>query len=160
MRKWKCLTAAALLSLATTAWADDGVVLLLKNGTTVGFAFSEKPAIVAGTSALTMRTSTGSSIEYAYDSVQRFYFSNSISPTSITVPETGAKTGVTFRVTQDAVEITGLSDGETATLYTADGRQAGKAVAKGGTARLTGAQRGQVYIVHTSTGVNYKLINR
>lgn len=158
MGKLRLIIFTALLCVATSSWGESGMVLLLKDGSTAGFLFSEKPTVVTSTSVLTMRTANGYSVEYAYDKVRRIYFSDNVNSTGIKVLETGSNANVTFRLTPTGIEIMGLEKGNSAAVYTIDGRLVAKGKAEGGKTSLAIPQGGKAYIVRTSTGVSYKLV--
>lgn len=159
MKKLKLLFISLLLCFVSTAFAENGVVLLMKDGSTVGFAFSQQPAMKTGSATLTMKYS-GGTLQYEYSKVQRAYFSSDVTSTGITIPTTGKSADVTFRFTDNGIDVLGLANGESASLYSIDGKQVAKGVSKGGNVKLAVPQGKQVYIVRTSTGVSYKLVKQ
>ncbi len=109
MRK-KGLLLMFLMLIATGIYAEDGVVLLLRNGNSVKFAFSEKPVMVTG-STLTMKT-TSETVDYNYTEIKRSYFGEITS--SIDAVRGNSKSESLFRMTPAGMEVTGLQQGEKA----------------------------------------------
>lgn len=69
-RCMKHLLAVLLLSASVSAWAESGVVVVLHNGTSVGFAFDRTPVVKTDTAAtLLVETADGLSQSYNYDDV-------------------------------------------------------------------------------------------
>lgn len=150
----RLLLLAAMGTLPFTAMqAEDGVVVTLRNGTTVGFAFSTRPVMVTG-ETLEMRTTNGT-VSYAYADIRKVTWTvdlvNEIKSVTADAPAT-----VVFRVTPEGITAQGMQPGETMTAYTVDGRLVGRTRAAGTEATLSLPQGKAVYIVRTSTGVSYK----
>lgn len=154
MRKSICIIAFALWALLPTAKADEGVILLLNDGSSVGFTFKEKPVITtAGT--LTLSISTGERVSYDYKDVKYVYFddiSTGIKDIQANVPQR-----VTFHMAARAIQIDGLSAGDRATVYTVGGQLVAEAVSDGTRLSISIPAEGHsVYIVKTSTGASFK----
>lgn len=150
-----------LLAVAMPSLADEGVVVVLKNGNTVGFAFTEKPVIEPGES-LVLRTPSGKQVSYDYANVRKVFWGGS-TVTAIDNAKSEATHHVQFRIMDNGIEVSGLARGERVTVYTVNGSliTSGTSPSDDGilTLYLPAGQR-TVYIVRTSTGISYKFINR
>lgn len=145
-----------LLSLSPTLFAEEGVVLLLNDGTSVGFAFSQKPDIAIG-SELTISTADGKALSYDYSSIKRISFAD-ITPTAIdNIKSSSAK--AVFSITDNGIEVSGLANGEKVRAYSVDGSLAASATARDGHASLQLSSTGSVYIIRTSGGVTFKFVH-
>lgn len=156
MRKCIYIITLALWGLLPSAKADEGVILLLNDGTSVGFAFSKKPVITTA-ETLTLTTSTGERVSYDYKEVKHAYFGDT--STGIKDVRKDAPQRVTFHVTPQSLRIEGLSAGERVTVYTTGGQRVTSALSNGNGTSLTldiPAAGHTVYIVKTSTGVSFK----
>lgn len=144
-----------LLSVSPTIFAEECVVLLLKDKTSVAFAFRLKPDIAIG-KELTISTDDGKNISYDYKNIQRFYFAD-VTPTSIAnIKNSSAK--AVFNITDNGIEVFGLANGERIRAYSTDGSLAASATARDGHASLLLRSTGSVYIIRTSGGVTFKFI--
>lgn len=158
MRKLIILFLSLLTLLPLTAMADEGVVVQLKSGKTMAFAFTDKPTIVPA-EVLTIRTKSGNQLELSYGDVDRFYWSDNIS-TAIVTPKATATGNPVFHIADNSITAEGLAAGEHVSVFTADGRQMGSATAMGGKASVALPQQGGIYIIKTSSGVSYKFIKK
>lgn len=154
MRK-KGLLLMFLMLIATGIYAEDGVVLLLRNGNSVKFAFSEKPVMVMG-STLTMKT-TSETVDYNYTEIKRSYFGEITS--SIDEVRGNSKSESLFRMTPAGMEVTGLQQGEKVSVYTVGGKLVYSAKSTGSRLNINLPSDRQVYVVKTDNGVSFK-INR
>ncbi|WP_333681998.1 secretion protein [Prevotella pectinovora] len=154
MRK-KGLLLMFLMLIATGIYAEDGVVLLLRNGNSVKFAFSEKPVMVMG-STLTMKT-TSETVDYNYTEIKRSYFGEITS--SIDEVRGNSKSESLFRMTPAGMEVTGLQQGEKVSVYTVGGKLVYSAKSTGSQLNINLPSDRQVYVVKTDNGVSFK-INR
>lgn len=154
MRK-KGLLLMFLMLIATGIYAEDGVVLLLRNGNSVKFAFSEKPVMVTG-STLTMKT-TSETVDYNYTEIKRSYFGEITS--SIDAVRGNSKSESLFRMTPAGMEVTGLQQGEKVSVYTVSGKLVYSAKSTGSQLNINLPSDRQVYVVKTDNGVSFK-INR
>lgn len=159
-KSMKHLLAALVLSVSVPAWAESGVVVVLHDGTEVGFAFDRTPVVKTDTAAtLLVETADGLSVGYDYDAIRKIYLGD-VSATGI-----GALSQATvrpvFRPTSGGIEICGMKDGERVEAFAPDGSLVGSAVANGGQAalRLPGTPAA-VYIIRTSGGITFKFINK
>ena len=154
MRK-KGLLLMFLMLIATGIYAEDGVVLLLRNGNSVKFAISEKPVMVTG-STLTMKT-TSETVDYNYTEIKRSYFGEITS--SIDEVRGNSKSESLFRMTPAGMEVTGLQQGEKVSVYTVGGKLVYSAKSTGSQLNINLPSDRQVYVVKTDNGVSFK-INR
>lgn len=154
MRK-KGLLLMFLMLIATGIYAEDGVVLLLRNGNSVKFAFSEKPVMVTS-STLTMKT-TSETVDYNYTEIKRSYFGEITS--SIDEVRGNSKSESLFRMTPAGMEVTGLQQGEKVSVYTVGGKLVYSAKSTGSQLNINLPSDRQVYVVKTDNGVSFK-INR
>lgn len=154
MRK-KGLLLLFLMLIATGIYAEDGVVLLLRNGNSVKFAFSEKPVMVMG-STLTMKT-TSETVDYNYTEIKKSYFGEITS--SIDEVRGNSKSESLFRMTPAGMEVTGLQQGEKVSVYTVGGKLVYSAKSTGSRLNINLPSDRQVYVVKTDNGVSFK-INR
>lgn len=154
MRK-KGLLLMFLMLIATGIYAEDGVVLLLRNGNSVKFAFSEKPVMVTGRT-LTMKT-TSETVDYNYTEIKRSYFGEITS--SIDEVKGKNKSESLFRMTPAGMEVTGLQQGEKVSVYTVGGKLVYSAKSTGSQLNINLPSDRQVYVVKTDNGVSFK-INR
>lgn len=154
MRK-KGLLLMFLMLIATGIYAEDGVVLLLRNGNSVKFAFSEKPVMVTG-NTLTMKT-TSETVDYNYTEIKRSYFGEITS--SIDEVRGNSKSESLFRMTPAGMEVTGLQQGEKVSVYTVSGKLVYSTKSTGSQLNINLPSDRQVYVVKTDNGVSFK-INR
>lgn len=154
MRK-KGLLLMFLMLIATGIYAEDGVVLLLRNGNSVKFVFSEKPVMVTG-STLTMKT-TSETVDYNYTEIKRSYFGEITS--SIDEVRGNSKSKSLFRMTPAGMEVTGLQQGEKVSVYTVSGKLIYSTKSTGSQLNINLPSDRQVYVVKTDNGVSFK-INR
>lgn len=154
MRK-KGLLLMFLMLIAMGIYAEDGVVLLLRNGNSVKFAFSEKPVMVTG-NTLTMKT-TSETVDYNYTEIKRSYFGEITS--SIDEVRGNSKSESLFRMTPAGMEVTGLQQGEKVSVYTVSGKLVYSTKSTGSQLNINLPSDRQVYVVKTDNGVSFK-INR
>lgn len=158
--KTKRLLMIAVMAVAamSVAYAQKGVILTLRSGSTVAFAFERRPVMVTG-SELTMQTADGASVSYAYNEVENVTWGDIDELTRVVDDAVAANGGsVVFRLTADGIQATGLSRGQTLSAYTVDGKRVGM-VRAGDTEPvvLTLPEGRGVYVVRTSTGVSWKV---
>lgn len=142
------------------ALASDGILLQLKNGKTLGFAFKSKPRVITGRT-LTIKSSDGNRVEYDFDEVKKLYWGNVSSSVGIANVQADANNKVVFHLTHDGITITGLQRGEHVTVYTISGVQVGEAVSttNDGSASISlSCTDEKILIVRTSKGVNFKFV--
>lgn len=140
------------------AYGRQGVVLTLRSGKSVSFAFDRRPVIVTG-SELTMQTGDGTSVSYAYDEVENVRWGEIDDLTSV-VSDAAQPVGdnIVFRLRGDGIEAQGLAKGQSLTAYSIDGRVVASARAADNEPTFISLPEGKgVYVVRTSTGVSYKV---
>lgn len=150
------LLSALLTALPMFSRADDGVALLLNNGSTVTFTFSERPCI-ATADVISISTPGGVSVQYAYGDVQRVYWAD-VAPSGIGTAETSRKGDVRIGFADGGIEVCGLAAGETVRAYAPDGSCVAKATATGAQATVLAVPAThKVLLLRTSTGVSCKI---
>ena len=132
-----------------------GVILLLADGSTVGFAMSEQPCITLTVEELEMTTRNGEGIAYDAQLVRRIFFGD---VTSTSVGEQLAKpdSNVTFTLNDGYLTANGLKAGERVMLYSMDGKMLQLATATNGTTRLVLPEGMRAMIVKTESGKAFK----
>lgn len=152
------LLSLVLLLMPTLMFADKGVVLLLKNDRTLGFAFSEMPTIIIGPQ-LSIKTSRNT-VSYSYSDVQRIYFDD-VQASDIKIITTHDQPNITFHISGDVIEVKGMTSSGTVTVFTMEGKQVLAARADNdGFVSVHIPQGKGVYIMKTSDGVSFKFITR
>lgn len=162
MKRKLCLLMLAFALMPLVALASDGVLLQLKSGKTVGFAFDSKPIVVTG-NTLVLKSSDGNRVEYNYDEVQKLYWGNVSSSVGIDNVQTDVKNKAVFHLTHNGITVTGLQKGEHVTVYTMSGVQVGQTVSTtndGSTSISLASTNEKVLIVRTTGGANFKFVKR
>ena len=154
-----CLMAVLLLSCVLGARAEEGVILSLKNGTEVAFAFSAKPRLAMG-EELTITAPDGTNVVYAYADVKNVRFGEFSSTGIDSAPGTENTPDVTFRISSGQLHVFGLPQGESVSVYDLGGRRVAmqKQATDGGTLSIPMNVTG-VLVVRTSTGISYRVSN-
>lgn len=150
------LTLAAFVLLPCAVYAEEGVILLLKSGKTVGFAFQDKPTICPR-STLIITSQTGEKVEYDYKDVQRFYWGDVQASSGIKQVKNGS---VVFHLNDNGIKAEGLLKGERVSVYTVDGKIIASASSDSGQVLIPLFSSAKVFIVRTSTGITYKFVKR
>ena len=152
------LMTVLLLTCVLGARAEESVILSLKDGTEVALAFSSKPRLAIG-EELTISTSEGTSVIYAYADVQNVRFGE-FSITGIeSTPSTENMPDVTFRIYGGQLHVFGLPNGESVSVYDLCGRRV--AIQKQATEDsilIIPLKVSGVLIVRTTTGISYRMI--
>lgn len=150
--------AVLLLACVLGARAEEGVILSLKDGTEVAFAFSSKPRLAMG-GELTITAPDGTNVVYAYADVRNVRFGE-FSTTGIgSAPGTENTPDVTFRISDGLLQVFGLPHGESVSVYDLGGRRVAmqKQTTDGCTLSIPLNVSG-VLVVHTSTGISYRML--
>lgn len=157
--KRRFVALVAIFAISIVAKADDGVILKLKNGSEVGFVFTSKPKITPG-AELNIATADGTSVSYGYADVRSVTFGD-VTSTGIEDVAASAACDVVFRLFDGKVVVEGLPAGESVSAYTVGGQllTTMKQTEVGASLTLPLTASG-VLIIRTSTGLNYKLINK
>lgn len=162
MQKKRFLLPLALLLLASTVKADEGVLLQLTDGSTVGFAFDEKPVLVTGDS-LFMKTAS-QEVAYPYSAIRRIVFGDvPVIPDAIERVSDAPKSNVSFRLGDGGIEVMGLQRGERVSVYSMNGTLIGTSAASANGSSVSfslGRDGGSVYIVRTSSGKTFKFTTK
>lgn len=156
----RCFLLLVALVVSITAMADDGVIVKLKNGSEVGFVFSDKPRVTFG-AELQIRTSDGVSVSYEYAEVRNVSYGD-VSSTGIEDVSSSTVCDVVFKLIEGKLLIEGLSAGESVGVYTVDGKvvTTGKQTGNNMSLTLPLTAGRSVLVVRTSTGVSYKIMKR
>lgn len=158
MMKIQRLIVAAIVAATVTTplHAADGVELLLKSGNVITFLFSERPTLLIGEN-LTVSCSTRS-VAYDYSQVKSLRRANSTDLSRISNVE---RNHITFRIGENAVEVTGMRPGGRVAIYSTDGRISASAVSEAdGTASLPLPEQKGIYIIKAGGNIGYKLIRK
>lgn len=158
--KTKLLLMILVMMVATTgvAYAQQGVVLTLRSGRTVSFAFDRRPVMVTG-SELTMQTADGTSVSYAYDEVENVRWGEIDDLTKVVDDAAQSSVrNIVFRLCDGGIEAQGLVRGQTLTAYSIDGRVVSTVRAADTEPTILPLPEGKgVYVIRTSTGVSLKI---
>ena len=161
MKKLKYLIIVVMLAIAATAMAETqpGIILRLKDGSTVGFTLESKPKILPYSSSLRIVTDK-TTVSYSYSKIASIYSGN-VDGGGVESPTIDKKADVLFTIIDNSVEVSGLEAGETVTAYTPDGRNVYTARANTDNEILRMAiPSSGVYIIRTSGGVSFKFITK
>lgn len=138
---------------AFVARGDNGVVLILRDGTSAGFLFDQKPVLVTG-ATLDVKTDV-KTVSYDYAAVQRAVFGDMV-PSSVSLAKKNVD--IAFKVTADGVVVLGLAKGERAQAYGIDGKKLCSGIAVDDqTPVVLPLPSGRVAVVVTSTGLSFKV---
>ena len=153
------LTAVLLLSSVLSVRAEEGVILSLKDGTEVAFAFSSKPRLAMG-DELTISTPDGMYVVYSYADVRNFRFGEFTTTGIDSAHGTKNTPDVTFRISGGQLHVFGLPQGERVSVYDLAGRRVAmqKQTTDGSTISVPLNATG-VLVVRTSTGISYRVSN-
>lgn len=149
----------ALFAVSNEAMADDGVILKLKNGSELGFVFTSKPKIKPGIE-LSITTAEGTSVSYDYAKVCSVTFGD-VASTGIDDVTDSPACDVVFRLLDGKVVVEGLPAGESVSVYNVGGQLlVSKKQTINGASLTLALDANGVLIIRTSTGVNYKVMNK
>ena len=148
-----------LLSLSLIAamglQAAEGVILQLRNGQSVKFKFDETPVMVTGSEALQIKTSK-ETVVYDYADIVRSYFGDIDNPDSVDAT-TAESRNCLFYLSANGLEVSGLQEGETVSVYYVNGVIAATAKSANGQASITLPKASRkTYIATTSRGITFK----
>ena len=151
MKKLRFLILSIVLFITLGVMGEEGVLLQLKNGSIVGFAFSDKPTMLIG-SALEIRAKK-TVVSYDYNEVKRVYWGE-VQPNSIS----SAKDNVIFRINSNSLSVFGLSKGERVSIYDTTGRLITTAISTkdNETLNLSLKTSNGIYIARTKSGISFK----
>ncbi len=151
--------AVLLLSCVLGARAEEGVLLSLKDGTEVAFAFSSKPRLAMG-GELTITVPDGTNVVYAYADVKNVRFGEFVTTDIDSASGTENTPDVTFRISGGQLHVFGLPQGESVSVYDLAGRRVAmqKQTTDGCTLSIPLTATG-VLVVRTTTGISYRMVN-
>ena len=139
------------------ARAEEGVILSLKDGTEVAFAFSTKPRLAMG-EELTITAPDGTNVVYAFADVRNVRYGEFSSTGIDSIPGTENMPDVTFRISGGQLHVFGLPQGESASVYDLGGRRvAMQKQTTDGSALSIPLNATGVLVVRTSTGISYRV---
>ena len=155
MKKLRFLILSIVLFITLGVMGEDGVLLQLKNGSIVGFAFSDKPTMLIG-SALEIRAKK-TVVSYDYNEVKRVYWGE-VQPNSISSAKDNVNSDVIFRINSNSLSVFGLSKGERVSIYDTTGRLITTAISTkdNETLNLSLKTSNGIYIARTKSGISFK----
>mgnify|MGYP000012027396 CR=1 FL=1 len=155
MKKLRFLILTTALIMTIGVMGEEGVLLQLKNGSTVGFAFSDKPTMLIG-SALEIRAKK-TVVSYDYNEVKRVYWGE-VQPNSISSAKDNVNSDVIFRINSNSLSVFGLSKGERVSIYDTTGRLITTAISTkdNETLNLSLKTSNGIYIARTQSGISFK----
>ena len=155
MKKLRYLILAAALMMTLGVMGEEGVLLQLKNGSIVGFAFSGKPTMVIGATLEIRATET--TVSYDYNEVKRVYWGE-VQPNGIFSPKDNINSSVVFRINTNGLSVSGLTKGERVSVYDTTGRLVTTAISTqdNGTLDLSLKTSNGIYIARTQSGISFK----
>ncbi len=155
MKKLRFLILTTALIMTIGVMGEEGVLLQLKNGSTVGFAFSDKPTMLIG-SALEIRAKK-TVVSYDYNEVKRVYWGE-VQPNGISSAKDNINSSVVFRINTNGLSVSGLTKGERVSVYDTTGRLVTTAISTqdNGTLDLSLKISNGIYIARTQSGISFK----
>lgn len=155
MKKLRFLILTTALIMTIGVMGEEGVLLQLKNGSIVGFAFSDKPTMLIG-SALEIRAKK-TVVSYDYNEVKRVYWGE-VQPNSISSAKDNINSNVVFRINTNGLSVSGLTKGERVSIYDTTGRLITTAISTkdNETLNLSLKTSNGIYIARTKSGISFK----
>ena len=155
MKKLRFLILTTALIMTIGVMGEEGVLLQLKNGSTVGFAFSDKPTMLIG-STLEIRANK-TVVNYDYNEVKRVYWGE-VQPNGISSAKDNINSSVVFRINTNGLSVSGLTKGERVSIYDTTGRLVTTAISTqdNGTLDLSLKTSNGIYIARTQSGIFFK----
>ena len=155
MKKLRFLILTTALIMTIGVMGEEGVLLQLKNGSTVGFAFSDKPTMLIG-STLEIRANK-MVVNYDYNEVKRVYWGE-VQPNGISSAKDNINSSVVFRINTNGLSVSGLTKGERVSVYDTTGRLVTTAISTqdNGTLDLSLKTSNGIYIARTLSGISFK----
>ncbi len=150
-----------LLFFAIPSYGEEGVIAMLNDGSTVEFAFTEKPVICVFGNTLSIST-THKSVSYEYSKIHKIIWNHN-NATGTSNVKSSINNNIQFKLTNTGIETLGLRKGERVSLYTVSGILISSARSlsdKGSVLLPIRMGNGETYIVRTSTGVSYKFLSK
>lgn len=155
MKKLRFLILSIVLFITLGVMGEEGVLLQLKNGSIVGFAFSDKPTMLIG-STLEIRANK-TVVNYDYNEVKRVYWGE-VQPNGISSAKDNINSSVVFRINTNGLSVSGLTKGERVSVYDTTGRLVSTAISTqdNGTLDLSLKISNGIYIARTQSGISFK----
>ena len=155
MKKLRFLILTTALIMTIGVMGEEGVLLQLKNGSTVGFAFSDKPTMLIG-STLEIRANK-TVVNYDYNEVKRVYWGE-VQPNGISSAKDNINSSVVFRINTNGLSVSGLTKGERVSVYDTTGRLITTAISTkdNETLNLSLKTSNGIYIARTKSGISFK----
>ena len=155
MKKLRFLILTTALIMTIGVMGEEGVLLQLKNGSTVGFAFSDKPTMLIG-STLEIRANK-TVVNYDYNEVKRVYWGE-VQPNGISSAKDNINSSVVFRINTNGLSVSGLTKGERVSIYDTTGRLVTTAISTkdNETLNLSLKTSNGIYIARTKSGISFK----
>ena len=155
MKKLRFLILTTALIMTIGVMGEEGVLLQLKNGSTVGFAFSDKPTMLIG-STLEIRANK-TVVNYDYNEVKRVYWGE-VQPSGIFSAKENINSSVVFRINTNGLSVSGLTKGERVSIYDTTGRLITTAISTkdNETLNLSLKTSNGIYIARTKSGISFK----
>ena len=149
-----------LTCLNVTA-GEPGITFLFTSGGKASFVFSSKPKIAVTSDGLTISSINDAGTSYTFEDVQRFYFDEDIT-TSIKAINSNQQECPAFSFIDGKLIVRNLNKSGRVTVYSVSGTLKREAmVDNNGNAQISfnDIEEG-VYVVSTSNGVSFKIINK
>lgn len=146
-----------LLTSTFGAKADEGVILSLKDGREIAFAFSAKPRLAIG-EELRISATDGTCVSYNYADVRHVRYGEIADAGIEKVEHTGSSSDAVFRFNDGQLQVFGLPAGESVSVYDLNGHHvAMQKQAKDGTVLCITLNSRGVLVIRTSNGISYKV---
>ena len=153
MKKLRFLILTTALIMTIGVMGEEGVLLQLKNGSTVGFAFSDKPTMLIG-STLEIRANK-TVVNYDYNEVKRVYWGE-VQPNGISSAKDNINSSVVFRINTNGLSVSGLTKGERVSIYDTTGRLITTAISTKDNETLNLSLKTSNGIARTQSGISFK----
>ncbi len=157
MKHVKLLVASLLMALPLQGFADEGIRLMLKDGSKVEYALSRHPKLVFGDTSITLSTSDGEQKTFAMASVQRLTFSDVASG----IAAVKGAPAITVRTTANGVYVSGLTAHDIVSVFSVDGKVVASGCAGNACSDISlrlPASAPAVYILKTKSGYSLKFV--
>lgn len=138
--------------------AEEAIILTLKDGGEVAFAFSTKPRLVMG-EELTISAPDATGVSYPYADVKNVRFGEVTTTDIESASGTGETPDVTFSIRGNQLQVFGLPQGESVSVYNLAGKRVAmqKQTQDATVLNIPLNARG-VLVVRTSTGISYRVV--
>ena len=135
---------------------EPGVKILLKSGQQLSFCFKQKPLVKTTPQELTLYAEDKIWVSCPYADVLRMEMVDNVETGIISTKV--SKNAITVKTSADAIDISGLSAGETVTICTTGGMETLHTAADtdGRVSITLSALPKGIYVITTGSGINYK----